>query len=173
MKKRVKIQWFVYALVFALFLYIGYKVPYCHDEWRWGTDARFQLMKRGFAGYNGRYLGNLLAVLITRSVMAKTLVIAVGVVWLFHVMYKNIYFKEEKKTKENLFLLLSCAFLILSLPATLFQQSYGWPAAFVNFFPPVFLFSCSVNMLRYLCFCMQCGWQFIHWSGIENFRLYR
>lgn len=130
-------------------------------------------MKRGFAGYNGRYLGNLLAVLITRSVMAKTLVIAVGVVWLFHVMYKNIYFKEEKKTKENLFLLLSCAFLILSLPATLFQQSYGWPAAFVNFFPPVFLFSCSVNMLRYLCFCMQCGWQFIHWSGIENFRLYR
>ena len=60
MKKRVKIQWFVYALVFALFLYIGYKVPYCHDEWRWGTDARFQLMKRGFAGYNGRYLGNLI-----------------------------------------------------------------------------------------------------------------
>ena len=47
MKKRVKIQWFVYALVFALFLYIGYKVPYCHDEWRWGTDARFQLMKEG------------------------------------------------------------------------------------------------------------------------------
>lgn len=25
-----------------------------------GTDARFQLMKRGFAGYNGRYLGNLI-----------------------------------------------------------------------------------------------------------------
>ena len=72
--------------------------------------------------------------------MAKTLVIAVGVVWLFHVMYKNIYFKEEKKTKEDLFLLLSCAFLILSLPATLFQQSYGWPAAFVNFFHRYFCF---------------------------------
>lgn len=28
MKKRVKIQWFVYALVFALFLYIGYKWSY-------------------------------------------------------------------------------------------------------------------------------------------------
>lgn len=155
MKKRVKIQWFVYALVFALFLYIGYKVPYCHDEWRWGTDARFQLMKRGFAGYNGRYLGNLLAVLITRSVMAKTLVIAVGVVWLFHVMYKNIYFKEEKKTKENLFLLLSCAFLILSLPATLFQQSYGWPAAFVNFFSPVFLFLIYYNWTEWI----YCGYQ--------------
>ena len=67
-------------------------------------------MKRGFAGYNGRYLGNLLAVLITRSVMAKTLVIAVGVVWLFHVMYKNIYFKEEKKTKEDLFFIIKLCF---------------------------------------------------------------
>lgn len=103
MKKRVKIQWFVYALVFALFLYIGYKVPYCHDEWRWGTDARFQLMKRGFAGYNGRYLGNLLAVLITRSVMAKTLVIAVGVVWLFHVMYKIYISKKRKRQKKICF----------------------------------------------------------------------
>ena len=60
MKKRVKIQWFVYALVFALFLYIGYKVPYCHDEWWWGPDACLPLMKRWFAGYNGRSLSNLI-----------------------------------------------------------------------------------------------------------------
>lgn len=46
MKKRVKIQWFVYALVFALFLYIGYKVPYCHDEWRWGDGRPFSTYEK-------------------------------------------------------------------------------------------------------------------------------
>ena len=150
MKKRVKIQWIVYALVFAVFLYIGYSVPYCHDEWHWGLNDRFELMKKGFAGYNGRYLGNLLAILITRSVMAKTLVTGVGTVWLLYVMYQNVYFKEERRTGENLFLLLSCVFLLLSIPVTLFQQSYGWPAAFVNFFPPVFLFLIYYNWTEWI-----------------------
>ena len=149
-KKRLKIQWLIYLLVFAVFLYIGYKVPYCHDEWRWGLDERVELMKNGFRNYNGRYLGNLLALLITRSVMAKALVIAGGVVWLLHVMYRNICFREAKRAKENLFLLLSCVFLLLSLPATLFQQSYGWSAAFVNFVPPVFLFLIYYNWTEWI-----------------------
>ena len=150
MKNRVKIQLFIYALVFAVFLYIGYRVPYCHDEWHWGLSDRFELMKKGFAGYNGRYLGNLLAILITRSVAAKALIIAVGVVWLLYEMYKNVYFKEEEKAKENLFLLLSCIFLLLSIPVTLFQQSYGWLAAFVNFFPPVVLFLVYYNWTEWI-----------------------
>ena len=107
-------------------------------------------MKKGFAGYNGRYMGNLLAILITRSVAAKALIIATGVVWLLCVMYKNVYFKEEEKAKENLFLLLSCIFLLLSIPVTLFQQSYGWPAAFVNFFPPVVLFLIYYNWTEWI-----------------------
>jgi hypothetical protein len=150
MKNRVEKQLFIYALVFAVFLYIGYRVPYCHDEWHWGLSDRFELMKKGFAGYNGRYMGNLLAILITRSVAAKALIIATGVVWLLCVMYKNVYFKEEEKAKENLFLLLSCIFLLLSIPVTLFQQSYGWPAAFVNFFPPVVLFLIYYNWTEWI-----------------------
>ena len=30
------IRYLIYFLFFAVFLYIGLKVPYCHDEWRWG-----------------------------------------------------------------------------------------------------------------------------------------
>ena len=39
--------------------------------------------------------------------------------------------------------------------ATLFQQSYGWPAAFVNFFPPVFLFLIYYNWTEWI----YCGYQ--------------
>lgn len=110
MKKKSKVCWLIYIAAFVVFLYIGYKVPYCHDEWQWGLDERIELMKNGFKDYNGRYLGDLLALLITRSVLAKAVVLAAGAVWLLDVMYKNIRFEEESRTKENTFLLLGVFF---------------------------------------------------------------
>ena len=74
-----------YICFFAAFLVIAYLTPYCHDDWKWGLPARMALMREGFPNYNGRYLGNILALLITRSILAKTLVIAVGstlVLWI-------------------------------------------------------------------------------------------
>ena len=150
MKKKSKVCWLIYIAAFVVFLYIGYKVPYCHDEGQWGLDERIELMKNGFKDYNGRYLGDLLALLITRSVLAKAVVLAAGVVWLLDVMYKNIRFEEESRTKENTFLLLGVFFLLISIPSTLFQQSYGWPAAFVNFVPPVFLFLIYYNWTEWV-----------------------
>lgn len=151
MKKEIKYsRWLLYLAVLAVFLYIGYKVPYCHDEWQWGLDERVELMKTGFKDYNGRYLGDMLALLITRSVSAKALILGLGMVWLLDTMYKSVCFKEKNSTKENTFLLLALIFLLLAVPSTLFQQSYGWPAAFVNFVPPVFLFLIYYNWTEWI-----------------------
>lgn len=141
MKKRIHTEWIIYLAVFAVFLYIGYRVPYCHDEWQWGLDKQIELMKSGFKNYNGRYLGNILALIITRSVLAKAAVLSLGVVWLLNVLYRNVTQNQQKNRPEiNLMVLLFLTFFILAVPSTLFQQSYGWPAAFVNFVPPVILF---------------------------------
>ena len=94
MKKKSKVCWFIYIAAFVVFLYIGYKVPYCHDEWQWGLDERIELMKNGFKDYNGRYLGDLLALLVTRSVLAKAVVLAAGVVWPFDLNSINIVSAE-------------------------------------------------------------------------------
>ena len=146
MKKRIRAEWLICFIVFAVFLYIGYQVPYCHDEWQWGLDERVELMKTGFRNYNGRYLGNILALIITRSVLAKAVVLSLGVVWLLHVLYGNVKQNRGEKSSEiNLLLLLCLLFFILAVPSTLFQQSYGWPAAFVNFVPPVILFLIYYN----------------------------
>ena len=146
MKKRIHVEWLIYMAVLLVFLYIGWKVPYCHDEWQWGLNERVELMKTGFKNYNGRYLGNLLALLITRSVLAKAVVLSLGVVWLMDVVYKNVkLFHSENKSGINLMLLTGIVFFLLAVPPTLFQQSYGWPAAFVNFVPPVILFLIYYN----------------------------
>ena len=101
MKKKSKVCWLIYIAAFVVFLYIGYKVPYCHDEWQWGLDERIELMKNGFKDYNGRYLGDLLALLVTRSVLAKAVVLAAGVVWLLNVMYK-IYVSKKKAGQKKI-----------------------------------------------------------------------
>ncbi len=123
-----------YLFFFAAFLAIAYQTPYCHDEWKWGLPERVELMKRGFENYNGRYLGNLLALLITRSEIAKTLVIAVGSTLVLWVMDNCV------SNKKTMFSLLAGTVLLLALPNTLYEQSFGWPAAFVNFVPGVILF---------------------------------
>lgn len=139
--KDNRVRYFIYAAFFMLFVYLGYKVPYCLDEWKWGLPQRVELMKRGFSGYNGRYLGNILALLITRSEVAKTLVISVCmvlIVWLMEMSVRRKTFSE--KDKSDPILLLSLILLLLAVPASLYGQSYGWPAAFVNYEVPVPLF---------------------------------
>ena len=123
--KDNRVRYFIYAAFFMLFVYLGYKVPYCLDEWKWGLPQRVELMKRGFSGYNGRYLGNILALLITRSEVAKTLVISVCmvlIVWLMEMSVRRKTFSE--KDKSDPILLLSLILLLLAVPASLYGQSY-------------------------------------------------
>ena len=145
---RMRSRLVIYVVFFAVAAYIAYQTPYCHDEWKWGSPERIELMKRGFANYNGRYLGNILALIITRSKIAKTLIMAGGITWLLYVMEQNLTsssdtWKDNKK--GNMFLLLCSVLMLCTLPKTLYAQSFGWPAAFVNFVPPVILFLIYYN----------------------------
>lgn len=124
--------------VFFFYFYLSYNVPYCHDEWHWGLPERVELMKNGFRDYNGRYLGNILALIITRSVWWKAGILGIFSLWLYQVIKKGVL--KEQDQKESFFIQLGAFFLLLAIPKTLFCQSYGWPAAFVNFVPPVILF---------------------------------
>ena len=136
----------IYLCFFALMLFIALQVPYCHDEWKWGSEERIRLMRQGFPNYNGRYLGNLLALIITRSIPAKAVIISGGLLCLLHVTRKNLFSNGKMPDgKTGVFLTLLSVFLLLALPRSLFAQSYGWPAAFVNFVPPVILFLLYFN----------------------------
>lgn len=136
----------IYILFFGLFFLIAYWTPYCHDEWKWGLPERLALMKRGFANYNGRYLGDILSIIITRSVLAKTLIMSGVLTGILYVIDRGLMIGQHKEnTGKRMFLLLLAVCLLFTLPKTLYAQSYGWSAAFVNFVPPVLLFLLYYN----------------------------
>lgn len=87
----------IYLVFTGLFLYIFNRVPYCHDEWAWGLPSRIDMMKNGFDGYNGRYFGNLLAILITRSIVAKTVLLALCMTGLLLIVEKVIGVDSKKR----------------------------------------------------------------------------
>ena len=130
-------RFYISVLLVFFFFFFAAQVPYSHDDWQWGSHSKWLLMLNGFANYNGRYLGNLFEILITRSVLAKNIALTVGMFFIIYTVYKLVAKECKPKNKTVLFLL--TAFLCLSLPRELFRQTYSWIAAFINFIPPVIL----------------------------------
>lgn len=52
-------------------------IPFGSDDWAWGTSVGMERLASHFAGYNGRYLGNLLIIFLTKNAFIKTIGMAV------------------------------------------------------------------------------------------------
>lgn len=138
-------------LAFLLLTIIFYFIPYAHDEWMWGSQEGLDLLKNGFQGYNGRYFGNIFALIITRSVLIKSLFMSGTILLLLTVLTKFTNLSLDRKTTANKkFLLIFGLALLILIPTKLFQQTYGWPAAFVNFVPPVISLVVFFIIVNYL-----------------------
>ena len=67
MTKKKWINLIVILFAFFGFVYIMSTIPFCSDDWAWGASVGAQRLASHFRGYNGRYLGNLLILLLTKS----------------------------------------------------------------------------------------------------------
>ncbi len=130
-------RFYISIVLTMFFLFFAAQVPYSHDDWQWGSHTKWLLMLDGFKNYNGRYLGNLFEILITRNILAKNIALALGMIAIIWVVYKLISLEAKSKNKTILFLLASI--LCLAIPREIFRQTYSWIAAFINFIPPVIL----------------------------------
>ena len=68
-KQNIKKNWKTYLLyifLFAFLFLLTYYFPYSNDDWAWGSKTGLERLQNGFKDYNGRYLGNLLVILLTR-----------------------------------------------------------------------------------------------------------
>lgn len=142
---RPVVWYFCGLLLFLIFFAI--QVPYCHDEWAWGSQSGLETLSTFFQGYNGRYLGDLLSLAVTRSVWAKVLILAFtiwGLILLMTVLIRKL--PENRGTPLQIALL--STLLILGMPLSIFRQILGWVAAFVNFVPPVILFLIYWGLVR-------------------------
>lgn len=130
-------RFYISIALVIFFLFFASQVPYSHDDWQWGSHSKWLLMLNGFENYNGRYLGNLFEILITRNVLAKNITLAIGMIAIIWSVYKFIIPETKDRYKTALFLLVSI--LCLALPREIFRQTYSWIAAFINFIPPIIL----------------------------------
>jgi len=135
--KNQKIILVISGVSILFLLFFAFQVPLCHDEWKWGSEMRWELFRNGFQNYNGRYLGNLIVIFAVRNTLVKVLVIVSCIFATIWMLFKNVDKYTEDKYKPILYLII--IFMALTIPKSLFRQSYAWVAALINFVPPVIL----------------------------------
>lgn len=130
MKKNDEINYSVILTMSVIFLFyfiIAILTPLTCDDWVWGSQIGIDRLNNKFANYNGRYLGNIMEIVITRVPIIKSLLMALTNSLIIYFITKIIWIKVNKKK------LLVILLLLFLLPLPIFSQTYGWAAGFSNF----------------------------------------
>ena len=75
MKENNKI-WLRYIICFGLIAILCYLFPYTGDDWAWGSKIGIDRLNNWFENYNGRYVGNLIVLAMTRSNLLKAVIMS-------------------------------------------------------------------------------------------------
>lgn len=134
MKKINKNKLF-YSIVFITLLLICYFFPYTGDDWAWGTNIGVERLLSGFKDYNGRYLGNIMVLLLTRSRILRAIIMSITL-FVIPLLISKIVSNKQDKINKNIYL---STLLILLIPTSIFQQSISWTSGFCNYVFPIVL----------------------------------
>lgn len=130
MTKKKLTNIIIILLSFGFILYIMHAVPFTRDDWAWGGSVGAERLATHFANYNGRYLGNLLILLLTKSQLAKTLGMAVVAFSVPYLIYKYV-------CKDQIFYFLLSLALLFAMPSNVYRQTMGWASGLANYIPPI------------------------------------
>ena len=121
-----------------IMIVLCYLFPYSGDDFAWGTKIGLERLNIWFDNYNGRYSGNLLILLLTRS---KLLRIAIESVTIFLIIrYMNLLSTKDKKDNKLLIVL-----MLLLIPVTIFRPTIAWASGFANYLIPILLILFFIN----------------------------
>jgi len=112
---------------------ISNNIPVLWDDWMWGGEVGINRLNSIFSNYNGRYLGNILVIILTRSNLIKTIIISTSIIAIIYFMYSCF------GGKDYIFYIIS-SLLVLLLPMSIFSQTISWVSGFCNYIPPIVLF---------------------------------
>lgn len=115
----------IYIVFFFAVMLIAVFFPPSADDLGWATSQGAALLEKGFKNYNGRYLGNLLAVSLTRIGLFLAPIKA-------FVFTAILFYVKKLSPKASEFSLIICATLML-IPLPLFIQGFVWTAGFTNY----------------------------------------
>lgn len=123
--KEILISCFV---LFFLFLSLAFMFPYTGDDWTWGSAAGLEYLETFFSDYNGRYLGNLLVLALTRSKVLDAVVMAVSYASICYFCYEY----SENKSRTQIW---AAAILFFIMPKSIWAQTIVWTSGYSNYVP--------------------------------------
>ncbi len=121
-----------FSSLFLAFVVLTYLFPYSGDDWAWGSEIGIERLENWFHNYNGRYAGNLLVLLLTRSQILKVIVIASS-------LFLICYLPKAYTNSNRLTLSMFSAFLLLLVPKQIFVQAISWTSGYSNYIPPILI----------------------------------
>ena len=113
-------------LALATLVLLGALAPYVDDDWDWGGPGGLERLAQGFADYNGRYLGNVLVLLLTRSRALKAVAVGAG-------FFLMAYLPARAVAKGSGAALLLSLSLLLAMPSAMLGQTLAWASGFANY----------------------------------------
>lgn len=115
--------------------------PYSGDDWQWSISKLSFSTIKNFSQdiyLNGRYLGNIFVILLTKNKIIRGLIITTTITFIIKII--------EKLEKTDISLI---AVLILLMPKEIFKQSIVWSSGFANYAISIlFLLLCLINIQK-------------------------
>ena len=144
MSKQTALRRVILAAVLLFDLYVARAVFYSPlDDWQWSMDMGIEWWLSGML--NGRYVGNLVAVILTRSVLLKTLSIGLGMFALPYLMARLL---ARGQQDHLLLLFVTCNAGVFLVPSRIWRETFFWVSAFGNFVVPTVGFLGLLLLLR-------------------------
>jgi len=114
-------------LISVFFFIMSILIPLTGDDWTWKSERGIERLKSGFSGYNGRYISNLLEIISVRFELFKIFLMTCFSTLLIFFMSKLVF--REDSNNRSIYVLV----LVILMPITIFQQTFGWVAGYVNY----------------------------------------
>ena len=116
-EKKSSIFW-ILIIFFVLFSIWQLWVPEALDDWRWGSEVGIMRLKTWFEGYNGRYFGDILVIVLTRlPIVLRSMAISGIMTAMLYLIYQL--------TEYKILSFLICVFFVVNIPTSLMSQTYG------------------------------------------------
>lgn len=124
-EKKTSIFW-ILLIFFILFSIWQLWVPEALDDWRWGSEVGIMRLRSWFEGYNGRYFGDIVVIVLTRLPIVLRSVVISGIM-------TGLLYLIAQLTECRMLPFLLSMFFVVCIPTSLMSQTYGWVSGFSNF----------------------------------------
>lgn len=133
--KKIKKNWklyLFYTFIFVFLFILSYYFPYSNDDWVWGSKIGIERFENGFKDYNGRYLGNTLVLVLTRSNILKSLFMTITYFGIGYLIKKIV-------NKNNNGIMIFSILMLFLINRCVFRETIVNTSGFINYSFNMFL----------------------------------